>query len=398
MLKIKKIKISDLKFAEYNPRTSTKKQEKALSESLQKFGCVEPIIVNENPNRYNVIIGGHFRVRELKKLGYKDVDCVVVNLPYEDEKELNIRLNANTGDWDFDLLLLNFKNEELANWGLDIDFNIEEDTKEKSIKEKEDEIPELPKKAKTKMGDIWKLGDHVLLCGDSTKKESYESILQNNKVDLTFTSPPYNAARDKYINDDANKIDNFDIFLKNFTDLCLEYSMDSLINIQLLQSNKLDFFKYLINYNQELKNIFIWNKKQGQPCSLKNTVIPFTEFIFHFNNKTNGTIGTKEFQAIPNIVEITRSCNGNNQYAKIHNAVFPEALPIYFIDNLVKIKGSVLDPFCGTGTTLIACEKLNRKCYAIELTPLYCDVIIQRWQNLTGKDAIRIDNKKFNEV
>ena len=102
--------------------------------------------------------------------------------------------------------------------------------------------------------------------------------------------------------------------------------------------------------------------------------------------------------AIPNIVEITRSCNGNNQYAKIHNAVFPEALPIYFIDNLVKIKGSVLDPFCGTGTTLIACEKLNRKCYAIELTPLYCDVIIQRWQNLTGKDVIRIDNKKFNEV
>ena len=398
MLKIKKIKISDLKFAEYNPRTSTKKQEKALSESLAKFGCVEPIIVNENPNRYNVIIGGHFRVRELKKLGYKDVDCVVVNLPYEDEKELNIRLNANTGDWDFDLLLLNFKNEELANWGLDIDFNIEEDTKEKFIKEKEDEIPELPKKAKTKMGDIWKLGDHVLLCGDSTKKESYESILQNSKVDLTFTSPPYNAARDKYINDDANKIDNFDIFLKNFTDLCLEYSMDSLINIQLLQSNKLDFFKYLINYNQELKNIFIWNKKQGQPCSLKNTVIPFTEFIFHFNNKTNGRIGTKEFQAIPNIVEITRSCNGNNQYAKIHNAVFPEALPIYFIDNLLKIKGSVLDPFCGTGTTLIACEKLNRKCYAIELTPLYCDVIIQRWQNLTGKDAIRFDNKKFNEV
>ncbi len=396
-LNIKSIKIADLKPAEYNPRQSTERQEKALSESLKKFGCVEPVIVNIHTGRENTIIGGHFRVRELKKLGYKEVDCVIVDLSLEAEKELNIRLNANTGEWNFELLESNFEIENLTDWGLDINFDLQDqDLLDKT--EKEDEIPELPKEAKTRFSDLWTLGNHTLLCGDSTKEESYKKLLNSSKVDLTFTSPPYNASKDKYINEEANKISEFNVFLKTFTELCLKNSLDVLVNIQLLQTNKLEFFKYLIDLNKELKNTFIWNKKQGQPCPAKNTVILFTEFIFHFNNKDNGTIGTKEFQTIPNIVEISRSNGGNNQYANIHNAVFPEALPIYFIENLVKNKGSVLEPFCGTGTTLIACEKLNRKCFAIELTPLYCDVIIERWQNLTNKEAVRSDGIKFNEV
>jgi len=117
---IKKLKIADLKPAEYNPRQSTKQQEANLKESLTKFGVVEPIIVNQNVERTNIIIGGHFRVRELKKMGFKEVDCVILDLPLEDEKELNIRLNANTGAWDFDLLANNFDLEDLTTWGLDV--------------------------------------------------------------------------------------------------------------------------------------------------------------------------------------------------------------------------------------------------------------------------------------
>jgi ParB-like chromosome segregation protein Spo0J len=127
---IKKLKIADLKPAEYNPRQSTKQQEANLKESLTKFGVVEPIIVNQNAERNNIIIGGHFRVRELRKMGFKEVDCVILDLPLEDEKELNIRLNANTGAWDFDLLANNFDLEDLTTWGLeikDIEADIEDD-------------------------------------------------------------------------------------------------------------------------------------------------------------------------------------------------------------------------------------------------------------------------------
>ena len=123
-------KLSDLKAAPYNPRTSNKKQEKNLKESLSKFGLVEPIIFNQ---RTGYIVGGHFRVRELKKLGYKSVDCVIVDLSEEDERELNIRLNANTGAWDFDLLANEWNVDELVEWGLEgIPFDMSE---EETIKE-----------------------------------------------------------------------------------------------------------------------------------------------------------------------------------------------------------------------------------------------------------------------
>ena len=126
-------KLSDLKAAPYNPRTSNKKQEKNLKESLSKFGLVEPIIFNQ---RTGYIVGGHFRVRELKKLGYKSVDCVIVDLSEDDERELNVRLNANTGAWDFDLLANEWNIDELVDWGLEgIPFDIEEEPIEKEDKQ-----------------------------------------------------------------------------------------------------------------------------------------------------------------------------------------------------------------------------------------------------------------------
>ncbi len=114
---IKKMKLADLQPAPYNPRQSTEKQEKHLKESLEKFGVVEPIIFNKQTG---FIVGGHFRVRELQKLGYKEVECVIIDLNEQDEKELNIRLNANTGGWDWDILANEWESEELADWGLDV--------------------------------------------------------------------------------------------------------------------------------------------------------------------------------------------------------------------------------------------------------------------------------------
>jgi len=146
IMKIEKKKISDLKPAKYNPRKSTQKQEENLKASLTKFGVVEPIVFNEKTGN---IVGGHFRIRELKKLGHKEVDCVIVDLDEQDEKELNIRLNANTGEWDWDMLANEWDSEQLEEWGLDIpnwaegvdennmtedDINIEDEFEETFIK------------------------------------------------------------------------------------------------------------------------------------------------------------------------------------------------------------------------------------------------------------------------
>ena len=127
-------KLKDLKPAPYNPRKSTERQEGNLKASLQRFGCVEPIIFNKQTG---YIVGGHFRVRELKKLGFKEVECVIVDLNEADEKELNIRLNANTGEWDMDLLDTNFESEDLENWGLDLPNFESEDVQDYSNKNKE---------------------------------------------------------------------------------------------------------------------------------------------------------------------------------------------------------------------------------------------------------------------
>ena len=159
-------KLSDLKPAPYNPRCSTQKQEKHLQESLRKFGVVEPIIFNKQTG---YIVGGHFRVRELKKLGYKEVECVIVDLNEADEKELNIRLNANTGDWDFDMLKTEWCSQELEEWGLDIPaFEIDEVLE---AKEDDFDVPEGGIKTDIVLGDLFEIGEHRLLCGDSTDSD-----------------------------------------------------------------------------------------------------------------------------------------------------------------------------------------------------------------------------------
>ena len=228
-MKIETRKLKDLIPSEYNPRKSTKQQEKALSESLQKYGCVEPIIVNEyqpkdkdgniieSESRYNIIIGGHFRVRELLKLKVEEVECVIVNLNLEQEKELNIRLNSNTGEWNFDLLLSNFNTDELESWGFNSDeldklsFKTEEDKVNELIDDSEDLPEETTKEPKTKLGDLFYLGEHRLLCGDSVNEDQVKLLINNKKADLVITDPPYNVAYDKnkqfdkILNDEMSK-------------------------------------------------------------------------------------------------------------------------------------------------------------------------------------------------
>ena len=253
---IEKKQLSELKPAPYNARQSSKEQEKQLQASLQKFGVVEPIIFNKQTG---YVVGGHFRLRELTKMGYKEVECVIVDLSEDDERELNIRLNANTGSWDWDRLANEWDSEKLTDWGLDIpDFKTDQ-----KLEAEEDDFdttpPEIPI---TVLGDLYEIGEHRLLCGDSTDSDQIAKLMNGQKAELVFTDPPYgNGSSGKYgrgklgvrtiLNDDTFECVN-DFFNLRICDAYVFFLQWRTFKeaIQTLENNDLT-----------LKTIAVWDKK-----------------------------------------------------------------------------------------------------------------------------------------
>ena len=188
-IKIVNVPINQIKPAKYNPRKWDNQQIEALKASIQKFGIVDPLIVNIAPKRTGTLIGGHFRWYVAKELGYKQVPVVYVNIPdIEKEKELNIRLNKNTGEWDLDLLS-DFDDDLLKDIGFDskeLDRIFQLDNKPE-----DDDAPATPKKTNIKTGDIYQLGNHRIMCGDSTKKDDIDKLMNGKLADMMFTDPPY---------------------------------------------------------------------------------------------------------------------------------------------------------------------------------------------------------------
>lgn len=180
-IQIEHIKISDLREAEYNPRKLSAKQHADIRKSLEAFGFVDPVIVNKNPERLNVIVGGHQRVKVWRDMGNDTVPAVFIDLPIDKEKELNIRLNKNTGEWDFDILKAEFDTMDLLDWGFeDSDFpEIEELAPDDTVGD--DEQPESPDTPITVPGDVYELGGHRLVCGDSTVQESVDRLRRENE-------------------------------------------------------------------------------------------------------------------------------------------------------------------------------------------------------------------------
>jgi DNA modification methylase len=357
-------KISELTPAPYNPRESTEKQESQLKQSLKKFGVVEPIIYNKQTG---YIVGGHFRVRELQKLGYTEIECVIVDLSEEDEKELNIRLNANTGQWDWDELANNFELEDLNDWGLEVP-NMKHEL------EAEDDNFEEPETIETDIvvGDLFEIGEHRLLCGDSTDSDAIAKLMNGEKADMVFTDPPYgNGSSGKYgrgqlgvrtiLNDENFNVVN-DFFNLRVCDVYVFFLQWRTFKeaLQTLENNDL-----------QLKTIAVWDKK---------------------NAGLNGAGGMSEqWEAI--IVA------GNVQYSRFGGNVFsvsrenkkridsphPHQKPIELLNDVLEYfqkYNLLLDPFLGSGSTMVASHQLKRKCYGMELDPKYCQVIIDRMKKL----------------
>jgi DNA modification methylase len=261
---IEKKKISDLIPAPYNPRQSTAKQEKHLKESLEKFGLVEPIIFNKQTG---YIVGGHFRVRELKKLGINEIECVIVDLNEADEKELNIRLNANTGSWDWDTLANDWEVVDLEAWGLDIP-QFENVTDELEASEDDYEVPEGGIETDIVIGDLFEIGEHRLLCGDSTDSDAVARLMNGEKADLGHNDPPYGMKKENegVLNDNLN-FDNLLQFNKIWIALQFIHLKDSgSWYCWGIDEPLMDIYSYILKpYIKEQKatfrNLITWDKK-----------------------------------------------------------------------------------------------------------------------------------------
>ena len=388
----KQYPIEQLIFAEYNPRQLTKDQYQGLKDSITRFGLVDPVIVNKHKDRKNIIVGGHQRVKVAKDLGFKDVPCVEVSLTLDKERELNIRLNRNTGEWDWDSLANYFDVSDLLEWGFtDDDLQFKEPELDEG-KIEDDEIPEV-EEAITKPGDMWILGEHRVLCGDATKKEDVEQLMEGQKADMVFTDPPYalfgNSTGVAGITDDKMVRPFFrDIFImcRNNTKLyshiyvcCDWHSAFSLEGVA--RESKLTS-----------KNLCIWDKGDGGVGAMYQHCY---EMIWFFANspiatKTHGVKktgkGERTINGKPNIWRHNRATSDRQ-----HNAQKPVEMIANAINNSSERSDKCIDLFLGSGSTLIACEKTNRKCYGMEIDPHYCDVIVKRWEEYTGNKAERIE-------
>lgn len=382
--------IKDIIFAEYNPRKITAEQEKSLTDSLTRFGFVDPVIINKNPERLNVLIGGHQRVKVWQKMGNTSVPAVFIDLTRDKERELNVRLNRNVGEWDAEVLADLFNADELKDWGfdsaeLDKIFKVEAD-------EKDDEVPEVKEETTTKRGDIYLLGNHRVMCGDSTDAGDVALLMDGSKADVVVTDPPYNTGMEG--NPDDAKAWLSHMFKDSFTpeewSNFLNTSFDNLFSntkgecafYVFIDWRRVSDIRLVLEARMDVKNVIVWDKEvHGLGSDYKSTYE-----LCVVGKKGKPQINNRYGLDYQDIWRVKRQIGRNKEHATAK----PINLLVKPILHASKQDDICLDLFLGSGSTLIACEKTNRICYGMEIDPHYVDVIVKRWEDFTGKKAVKL--------
>lgn len=415
-LKIQQIAVRELNPAPYNPRIWTPEAIEQLTESIKRFGLVDPIIANSAPNRKNVVVGGHFRLKVAKDLGYREVPVVFVNLPdIEKEKELNLRLNKNTGDWDYELLK-NFDVEFLLDAGFD-DASLSSIWDEQlSVEDDDFDLDEALKQImqpKSKTGDLYKLGRHYLICGDSTDPQVIKRLMGQSKANMLYFDPPYNISlsysdgigtKGKYgvkVSDNKSPAD-YQQFLTTILQNGLAVSESDIHVFTWCDENNIGLIQNIyqtIGVNH--KRVCLWVKnnqnmtpqiafnKVYEPCIYGTRGNPYLAPIHNLNEILNKEVGTGN-QVPDDILDIFNIWLAKRKAGQeyLHPTEKPVTLHEKPLRRCTKPGDKVLDAFGGSGSTLIACEQLNRTAFLAEQSPIFCDVILKRFQEITGKEAI----------
>lgn len=390
----KMMPIGQLKPAAYNPRKQLKpgdKEYEKIKKSIQEFGYVEPIIVNYDMT----VIGGHQRLTVLKNLGYEEVQCVVVHIEDEHKvKALNIALNKITGAWNEQLLADLIVDLQSVDFNVDLTgFEAPEveqlfsKVHNKKVKEDDFDVDgELAKPTVARAGDIWFLGDHRVICGDATLPETYERLMVGKKANMVLTDPPYNVD----VEETAGKIKNdnmpddkfYQFLFAAFVNMEQNMEQDASIYVFHADTQGLNFRKAFKDAGFYLSGCCIWKKNalvlgrspyqwQHEPCL--------------FGWKLNGRHQWYSDRKQTTIWEYDRP-----KASKEHPTMKPVALMAYPIQNSSMSHCIILDPFLGSGSTLMACQQTGRICYGIELDEKFVDVIVRRYISEYGDAGVFI--------
>jgi len=401
-MQIEKIKIEKLNPAPYNPRKDLKPGDpdyEKLKNSILTFGYVEPVLWNK---RTGHIIGGHQRYKVLVEMGQKEIDCVVVDMDEENEKALNIALNKVSGDWDKEKLMLLITDLQ----GVDFDVSLTgfdpaelddlfKDTLKDNIKEDDFDVEEeLKNPTLSKLGDLWLLGRHRVLCGDSTKIESYETLMDGKLANLTVTDPPYNVnyegSAGKIKNDNMADDAFYDFLLSSFQGIEKVMAKDASIYVFHADTEGLNFRKAFSEAGFYLSGTCIWKK---QSLVLGRSPYQWQHEPVLFGWKKKGKHNWYSDRKQTTIWEFEKPKRN-----KDHPTMKPVALVAYPILNSSLTNCIVLDPFGGSGSTLIACEQTDRICNTIELDEKYTDVIVKRYiEQVESSDDVYLlrNGKKY---
>lgn len=404
-MEIKELPLKELKPAAYNPRKKLKKGDKEyekIKQSLLKFGYVDPIIVNEDLT----VIGGHQRLTVLKDLDYETAKCVIVDLPKEDEKALNIALNKITGQWDEALLADLLLDLQESDFNLDLTGfeppeidDILSNVHDKKLSEDEFDVEEeLKKPTLSRHGDIWQLGKHRVICGDSTKAETYKQLLDDRKANLVVTDPPYNVdveeTAGKILNDNMSDGDFYQFLLSMFTQVENHMEDDASIYVFHADTEGLNFRKAFKDAGFYLSGCCIWKKN--------SLVLGRSPYQWQHEPCLYGWKKKGKHQWFSDRKQTTIWEYDRPKSSKDHPTMKPIQLMAYPIQNSSMRGTIVLDPFLGSGSTLIAADQTGRVCYGIELDEKFVDVIVKRYIEVTGDTEVTVQRNHevltYNQV
>jgi DNA modification methylase len=379
-----------------NRNDHPKEQIERLAKVLEYQGWRYPIKISK---RSGYITSGHGRLEAAKLNGWTEVP--VNYQDYESDEQEYADLVADNAIASWAELNLAGINADLTDLGPDFDINllgikdfVIEPAEKIAPGCDEDEVPDVQEVPKTRPGDVFILGNHRLMCGDSTDIVAVEKLMNGEKADITFTSPPYNAGcfgydggKDKYKgkSDNKDQSEYFD-FLVGFTNIALEVSSYVFFNNQFLYGNRHALAKFFGHYSDYVKDVFPWIKNTAPPNVNPGFFTNRFEFFLCLEKDCSKKGFPVDWQGkYHNVIE-GHTAAKDNITEGTHSATMPIYVPEWFLERLQFVK-SVYEPFGGSGTTLIACEKTNRRCFMMELDPHYCDVIVARWEKYTGNKA-----------
>jgi DNA modification methylase len=410
-MKLETVPLSSISPDPANTRKHSRRNLDAIKASLRRFGQQKPIVVDEK----GVVLAGNGTLAAATELGWSEIQIVRTALAGVDATAFGIADNrtAELAEWDENLadVLASLKAEDfpLAEIGFDeadlAELAGEPEPSDADAEPQIDKAEELRAKWGVELGQVWQLGEHRIACGDSTQKETVKILMRGEVADICFTSPPYGLGKSVALSGNramAKRGNAYDAHEDNPDEWAslmrrwFESSREAVasawvVNIQPLAGNKRDLVRFIADNADRLVDVATWDKGRSAPQMAAGVLSSRFEWILIFGSEKNASrvVPCSSWHGTVESLYVGPP-QKDNQFASMHAATMPLHLPIWVMQTLCNKSQTVFEPFCGTGTTMIACEQLGRKCRAIELSPAYVAVSIQRWADATGKEPRKL--------